>query len=229
MNGDTPPTLEPKDAADRPARTRFAVRTILIGAILVASAGMAVWLAGSPPQKTIPMELQAVLRPEPKALTDFRLAAGPTGQPFTLERLKGKWTLLFFGYTYCPDICPTALATLSAVFRKLDQYPDVIKDTQVVFVSVDPGRDRPERLAEYVAYFDERFSAVTGEVQEIDNLAHQIGAGYQIEPADSSGNYLVSHTGSVFIVDPQARLVGAFSFPHNVETIVGQFLKIREL
>ncbi len=229
MNGDTPSEGEQELRARTPAKTNFAFRSILIGAILVASVGMAVWLGTSPPRKAIPVELQAVLRPEPKALADFTLSAAPPGQSFTLERLRGKWTLLFFGYTYCPDICPTALATLSAVFRKLDQHPDVIEDTQVVFVSVDPGRDRPERLAEYVAYFDERFSAATGEVQEIDNLARQIGAGYQIEPADSSGNYLVSHTGSIFLVDPRANLVAAFSFPHDVETIVGQYLRIRGL
>lgn len=207
---------------------KVAYRSIAIGLIVVASVGMAVYLAKSPSHRAIPPELQAVLRPAPKALHEFNLA-GHDGQRFTLDRLKNKWSMLFFGYTYCPDICPTALAVLSALFQRLEQHPGVIPDTQVVFVSVDPQRDRPERLAEYIAYFDERFVAATGEVAEIDGLVRQIGAGYQIEPEDSSGNYLVSHTGSIFLVDPQARLVGAFSFPHKPESIASQYLRIRGL
>jgi len=225
---DKPHVREAEAAAKGAAATNVALRPILIGLILVVSFGIAAYLGTSPPRNTIPPELQGVLRPEPKALQDFGLV-GSNGQPFTLERLEGKWTMLFFGYTYCPDICPTALAMLSAVFRQLEPHPEVLGNTQVVFISVDPRRDTPERLAEYVAYFDERFTAATGASEEVDNLVRQVGAGYQTEPADSSGNYLVSHTGSVFLVDPGANLVGAFSFPHQAATILGQYLKIREL
>jgi protein SCO1/2 len=204
------------------------VRPIIIGLMLVAAIAMTVYLRTTPPPRAIPPELQGVLRPAPKPLRPFSLI-DDSGQPFTLEDLQDKWTMLFFGYTYCPDICPTALAILSAVFQRLEQHPGVIPSTRVVFVSVDPQRDRPEKLAEYVAFFDKRFTAATGAVKEIDGLAQQVGAGYQIEPEDASGNYLVSHTGSIFLVDPQARLLGAFSFPHDPETITSQYLRIREL
>lgn len=206
------------------------VRPLIIGLLLVAALGMTIYLRTSPPPITIPSELQGVLRPAPKALREFNLV-GHDGEPVTLDRLKSKWTLLFFGYTYCPDICPTALAVLSAMFQRLEQHPGVVSDTQVLFVSVDPQRDKPEKLAEYVAYFDKRFAAATGEVKEIDGLVRQIGAGYQIEPEeeDGSGNYLVSHTASIFLVDPQARLRGAFSFPHDPETLTELYLRIREL
>ncbi len=176
----------------------------------------------------MPVELQGVLWPAPKPLKAFSLTSHDL-RPFTLDSLKGKWTMLFFGYTYCPDICPTALAILSAVFQNLERHEGVVPDTQVVFISVDPKRDPPERLAEYMAYFDKRFAAATGEVKEIDGLANQVGAGYQIEPGESSENYLVSHTGSIFLVDPDARLMGAFSFPHNAGVITDQYLKIRQL
>lgn len=203
-------------------------RPIIIALMLAAAIGMTLYLRITPPPRAIPPELQGVLRPAPKPLRPFSLV-DHSGRPFTLDRLRDKWTLFFFGYTYCPDICPTALATLSVVFQRLEQHPGLIPGTQVVFVSVDPQRDRPEKLAEYVAYFDRRFIAATGAVAEIDGLARQLGAGYQIEPVDESGNYLVSHTGSIFLVDPQARLLGAFSFPHDPETITDQFLMIREL
>jgi len=203
-------------------------RPLIIGLILVAAIIMTIYLRTGSPLRSVPPELQGVLRPAPKPLQPFSLI-DYGGQPFTLERMQGKWTLLFFGYTYCPDICPTALAMLSAVFQKLEQHPGVISETQVVFVSVDPQRDRPEKLAEYVPYFDKRFLAATGAVEEIDGLVRQVGAGYQIEPKDESGNYLVSHTGSIFLVDPKARLLGTFSFPHDPETITDQYLRIRKL
>ena len=202
--------------------------TVIIGAILLAAVGMTAYLRTTPAHRAIPADLQGVLRPAPKALHTFSLS-GPQGQRVTLDRLKGRWTMLFFGYTYCPDICPTTLATLSTVFQGLQTHPEVISDTQVLFVSVDPQRDRPEKLAEYVAYFDKRFTAATGAVEDIDGLAQQIGAGYQFEPGDASGNYLVAHTASIFLVDPQARLVGSFPFPHTPDTIIGQYLRIREL
>lgn len=211
-----------------PTVKRIPVRPIIIGLMLLVAIGMAVYLRTTPSHMAVPPDLQGVLRPTPKPLQPFSLV-DHTGQPFTLERLRGNWTMLFFGYTYCPDICPTALAVLSAVFQRLDQHPTVTADTRVVFVSVDPQRDHPDKLAEYVAYFDKRFAAATGAVKGIDGLARQVGAGYQIEPEDESGNYLVSHTGSIFLVDPQARLLGAFSFPHDPKTITDQYLRIREL
>ncbi len=211
-----------------PTGKSISVRSLVIGLMLVAAIGMTVYLRTTPSHRAIPPDLLGVLRPAPKPLRHFSLI-DHTGQPLTLDRLRGKWTMLFFGYTYCPDICPMALAVLSAVFQRLDRHPGVMPGTQVVFVSVDPRRDQPDKLASYVAHFDKRFIAATGEVREIDDLARQIGAGYQIEPEDESGNYLVSHTGSIFLVDPQARFVGAFSFPHDPETIASQYLRIREL
>ena len=206
----------------------ISVRSIIIGLLLLAAVGMAAYLRTTPPNLTVPADLQGILRPAPKDLRAFSLE-GHDGRPVTLDLLTGKWTMLFFGYTFCPDICPTTLATLSAVFQRLEGYPDLISDTQVLFVSVDPQRDRPEKLAQYVAYFDKRFKAATGTVTEIDGFARQIGAGYQMEPEDASGNYLVSHAASIFLVDPRARLVGAFPFPHAPESVIQYYQRIREL
>jgi len=180
------------------------------------------------PDKTIPPELQGVLRPEPKPLQAFELR-DQHRQAFNLERLKRKWSFVFFGYTHCPDICPTTLSTLTGVIKKLRADPQGLPDTQVVFVSVDPERDTPDILERYMKYFNEAFQGVTGTQQDIDSLTRQFGAGYIKEPETAPGEYLVSHASSIFLVNPQGQLLATFPPPHNPDTIVEQFQQIRSL
>ncbi len=177
-------------------------------------------------QKDVPPELLGVLRPEPKPLQPFTLV-DQYNQPFTQEDLKGKWSMLFFGYTYCPDICPMALSTLTSVVNELKWHPDVLSDTKIVFVSVDPQRDKPEVLAGYMEFFGKEFLGVTGTEDGIDDLTHQFGAGYIKEPESAPGEYQIAHTSSIFLVDPKMRLVAAFSQPHQPGTIVEQYQEIR--
>jgi protein SCO1/2 len=181
-----------------------------------------------PDKKTVPPELQSVLRPEPKPLQAFSLT-DQHQQPVNLERLQGKWSLVFFGYTYCPDICPTTLSTLTRVIRQLQNDPQGPANIQVIFVSVDPQRDTPEVIEGYLKYFNEAFVGITGTQQGIDDLSRQFGAGYMKEPDTTPGQYLVSHTSSIFLVDPQGRLLASFSPPHDPNTIVDQFQQIRAL
>src|SRR5690606_22138642 len=96
------------------------------------------------------------------------------GEIFTEKNLQGKWTLMFFGFTHCPDICPTTLAKLAQVYKQLDT--DLQKQTQVVMVSVDPARDTQEKLAEYMPYFNEDFIGVTGEFTEILKFSRNVNA-----------------------------------------------------
>lgn len=180
------------------------------------------------PGKTVPPELQGVLRPAPTPLQAFELL-DQDRRPFDLEGLKGKWSLVFFGYTSCPDICPTTLATLSGLVKKLQTGAQALSDIQVVFVSVDSRRDTPEVIENYLKYFNETFRGVTGAQPDIDSLTRQFGAGYLIEPETAPGHYLVNHTSSIFLVDPQGRLLASFSPPHDPDTIAGQFRQIRSL
>jgi protein SCO1/2 len=180
------------------------------------------------PGKTVPDELQGVLRPGPTPLQAFELI-DQHRQPFDLERLKGKWSLVFFGYTSCPDICPTTLSTLNGVVKKLQADPQGLAGMQVVFVTVDPRRDTADVIDGYLKYFNEAFLGVTGAQQDIDSLARQFGAGYVTEPETAVGQYLVSHTSSIFLVDPRGRLLAAFSPPHDPNTIAEQFRQIRAL
>ena len=211
------------------SETKSSLPKALLGVSLIIALFASVMFFRAPGDKlATPPELQATLWPQPRQLQEFNLT-DQLKQPFSLDRLGGKWTLLFFGYTHCPDVCPMALSVMKAVYAGLDQHPEIKLKTQIVFVSVDPDRDPPERLAEYVAYFHKDFVGVTGAVTEIDNFAQQLSAGYVKEAADELGSYQVSHTGSIYLIGPQQRVHGAFSPPHEPKTIVSQYMKVLEL
>jgi protein SCO1/2 len=203
------------------------LKALLGVSVIIALFASVMFFKASDTKPTPPLELQAVLWPQPRQLQEFNLT-DHFKQPFNLERLEGKWTLLFFGYTHCPDVCPMALSVMQAVYASLEQSPEIKSNTQIVFVSVDPDRDPPERLAEYVAYFHKDFVGVTGVVAEIDDFAKQLSAGYVKEPADELGSYQVSHTGSIYLIGPQKRVHGAFSPPHEPKTIVSQYKQVLE-
>jgi protein SCO1/2 len=203
-----------------------------VGTIILFLSGVALLIVASltlsPPKKTVPQELIAVLRPHAAPLLPFTLT-DQNGDLYTEQQLKGKWSFFFFGYTYCPDICPTTLSTLKLMSSELKKDPNMPSDMQIIFVSVDPDRDTPELLARYMEYFGPEFTGMTGFPNNLYNLAKQFGAAYIKEEETTPGNYLVSHTSSIFLVDPQVRVVASFSPPHNHETITSQYRKIREL
>jgi len=175
-----------------------------------------------------PPELVGVLRPEFRLLQPFELT-DHNKVIFDQERLEGKWTLVFFGYTSCPDICPATLYVLNSVQGLLeDETGEVPADMQVVFISVDPERDTTEKLAAYITHFNEQFIGATASKTEIDKLTRQFGAGYIIEEETAPGHYLVAHTSAIFLVDPFGRLVASFSQPHYPKTITTQYQKIQE-
>ena len=152
------------------------------------------------------------------------------GTLFERQRLQGKWTFLFFGYTHCPDICPLALASLADLFTRLKTVPDALQKAQGVFVSVDPGRDNVELLNQYISYFNANFIAVTGHQVEIFNLTRQLGADYFIHPEeDEAGNYLVGHTADIFLLNPNGELQTRFkpdenTHMFNVENIMNAYV-----
>jgi len=201
--------------------------TIVLAAMWIVVMAAAVFFL-RPGVETVPPELVGVMRPGPKQLQPFNLI-DQNKAPFTRESLEGKWTFMFFGYTFCPDICPTALSMLTGTMSVLDNYPEDATDVQVIFVSVDPKRDIPEKLAKYMTYFNKDFTGVTGAKEQIDALTGQIGAGYLLEPESATGEYLISHTSTVFLTNPKGELIASFSQPHYPETIVEQFRQIRAL
>ncbi len=170
-----------------------------------------------------PAELEGVLRSDFKTIQTFKLI-DQHNDLFNETRLKDKWSFVFFGYTSCPDVCPTTLTVLNSVNTLLEQ--EGITNMQAVFISVDPKRDTTELLSSYVAFFNKDFIGTTGSKIEIDAVNKFFGADYEYEPETDSGQYLVSHTSAIFLVDTQGRLVATFSQPHYPTTIAAQFKKI---
>jgi len=169
-----------------------------------------------------PAELASVLLPAPSPLKAFSLRADD-GSPFDLGRLRGRWTMMFFGYTSCPDICPTTLAMLRDVADRL--APDAT--VQYVFVTVDPSRDDLETVGEYVDFFHPEFIGVSGKPAAIESLMKQLNVMAR-RYGEDPGPYTISHTSSIMLVDPQGRLVGTFSPPHKPGRIAEQFGILRD-
>ena len=133
---------------------------------------------------------------------DFELATAG-GKRVRLQDYRGRAVLLFFGYMHCPDVCPTTLATLKQATEKLGDR------VQVIMVSVDPQRDSPDELAQYVRYFDARFVGLSGTDGEIERVARQYRAFRQKEQT-SAGGYTVSHSGYVYLLDQQGKVRALF-------------------
>lgn len=194
---------------------------ILAGAILTALvlAGTRLpWLLSRPNAAAAPPELRNVLLPSPNPLRAFSLR-DDSGRRFDLDRLRGHWTLMFFGYTSCPDICPTTLVTLRDLAGRLDPNDDV----QYVFVTVDPSRDDLRQVGEYLDYFHPGFIGVSGESAEIQAFMKQLNVMAVRETAEDSDTYTIAHTSSIMLIDPEARLLGTFSPPHRAPRIAEQF------
>src|SRR3989441_1222481 len=168
------------------------------------------------------------LFPDPKPLTAFALT-DDKNRVFDLASLKGKWSFLFFGFTYCPDVCPTTLAVLARARENIAKNTAGAEDLQFVFVSVDPNRDTASKLGQYMEYFDATFLGVTGDSAQIANLAGQLGAAYEVAITPGMENYPVYHTTAVFLVDPQAREQAVFPAPHDTEAIRKAFEEVRGL
>jgi protein SCO1/2 len=175
-------------------------------------------------------EPQALLvLPEPRSVPVFELT-DQHGTAFGPDRLAGRWSLWFFGFTHCPDICPGTLFDLKHVSDGLrTAAPDGAEGLQVIFVSVDPERDRPERLRAYLDYFDPGFVALTGPHDRLEPLTRALGIAYRIEPHEAgAASYAVDHSASVLLTAPDGRLYGVFPAPHDAALIQADLIHLLE-
>lgn len=139
---------------------------------------------------------------------DFTLTA-QDGQQVSLAQFQGKVVLLYFGYTYCPDVCPATLAEIVKAIRILEKQSDSI---QVIMISVDPERDTPKVLGDYLQQFDPRFIGLSGTPDEIARIATLYGIFYEKTEGTEATGYLVTHTASLMLVDQTAHLKLVFPF-----------------
>jgi protein SCO1/2 len=160
----------------------------------------------------------------PRALPDFELT-DHHGAPFTRDSLQGRWTLVFFGFTHCPDICPTTMALLSQFMEKLQGLPEY-EDTQIVMVTVDPARDDVEQLSKYVPYFNADFVGVTGEFLDIHRFATNLNTPFRKAP-DQGENYQVDHSANVVLINPRGDYQGFFKAPLDLAKLKVTYRSIR--
>ena len=200
---------------------------VILLCIIVVIVGAMVSRILRTPDSTVPQEQQVFqpqealqktgvfVRPQPKALAKFVLT-DEQGQPFGNDRFTGQWSLVFLGYTYCPDVCPTTLA----LFKQLHtSWPDgPLSAVQYVLLSADPERDTPERLAGYVDYFHKDFVGLTGTVAEVDRLAKQLSSLFAKVPVENN-DYLIDHSANIMIINPAGQYHGFIRQPHSVEQI----------
>ena len=212
----------PRVRADRGTRggaplcqARTAGIAVLLGALCVAS-------CSQPPP---PPPVAATLLEPPLTLPEVSLF-DKAGAEFTREQLNDRFNLLFFGFTHCPDICPLTLAVLARMGAEWrTPHIDV---PQVVFVSVDPARDDPDRIDTYLGHFDPAFKGVTGPRHAMDPWLKALGVAVHVDPHADGEPYTVTHNSTVYVVGPGAELIAVFSPPHDAEVIAADFLRIRD-
>lgn len=177
----------------------------LVGGSALLILGLAGWVVLS---RLRPPVFHGLVLQSPKPAADFTLTAH-TGQRVNLSAFRGKLVLLFFGYTFCPDVCPMTLAKVAQALKQLGPKAGQV---QVLFISVDPDRDTPERLAAYVTFFNPTFIGMTGMPEEIAVVAARYGIFYKQEEGTKATGYLVAHTAIVTVIDPQGYVRLIFPF-----------------
>lgn len=201
---------------NRFARTaRAAVRTAVIacalgGAALLASCG-----------KQPPAFQNLDITGNTQFGSDFALP-DTSGKIRTMANYKGKVVVLFFGYTHCPDVCPETMGRLMQVLGKLG--PDARK-VRILFITVDPARDTPQALHDYVGAFDSQHAeGLTGTDRQIESLAKRYRVAYQMEKRDPNGSYEVTHSSAVYVFDPQGR-ARLLATDHDTPDAIAQDLR----
>jgi protein SCO1/2 len=152
----------------------------------------------------------------PFSLTD------QSGMLRTERDFKGKYTLVFFGYTYCPDVCPATLAIMAAALDKMGSRSDRIVP---IFVTVDPKRDTPDKIKSYLASFGSRFVGLTGSPEDIASIAKEYRVYYREHPAENGSDYTVDHSGVVYLMDPNGKFIANYSLDTSPDALAADLLK----
>ncbi|PRH82801.1 SCO family protein [Arenimonas caeni] len=213
-------------------------RNTLLILLAALAAGLGLWAAqgafapgGAPAPAAMPAvdpaRLKAVrLFPAPRAIAPFALQQSD-GSPLEPAELAGRWTVVFLGFTHCPDVCPTTLTDLSRAQKAWDNLPEA-RRPQVLFVSVDPERDSPEKTGEYAAYFHPATLAATAPEPALGQFATSLGMVYMKVPLEG-GDYTMDHSNALVVLDPQGRQVGLIRPPLVPDDIAADLAMLAEV
>ena len=191
----------------------------VLAAVIALSTGywLSDYLLRKPPDLS---GLHATVLNQPRDVQPFTLV-DHTGKTFDNRALLGRWSFVFFGYTHCPDVCPTTLSVLNSVARKLESHKNQV---QFVFISIDPERDTPEKLGQFVSYFNGTFIGATGTDDAINALTRQLGVIYaRVGENSGTDNYLMDHSASVLLFDPAGRFHAVFTPPLDATHMADDF------
>jgi protein SCO1/2 len=196
------------------------LRILVVGLVVLGAA----WFLRPRPDRGAPPQTARVL-PEARELADVRFV-GTDGAEVRLHELDGNFTLLFFGFTNCPDVCPLTLAMLAEARAEIvRRAPRFVP--RVLFVSVDPNRDTPERIRAYLQRFDPEFEGVTAADAELRPLLTALGVAVE-KHEHGGGNYTVVHNSAVYVLDRETRWIAVSTAPHDPKVVAGDFLRIRQ-
>ena len=175
------------------------------------------------PSKSVVTTERATVFDVPRSLPPLALV-GLDGQPLAPQFLEGHWTLVFFGFTTCPDICPTTLATLTQFTKQLVDLPSAQRP-RVLLITVDPERDDSARLSAYVRFFDPAFLGATGDVEGVGKAAAAFGVPFA-KVSLPDGGYTMDHGSGLFIVDPSGSIAAYSSAPHDATVLARDYRKV---
>jgi len=196
----------------------FIIVSLLVVIVLAWQVGHRL-LPGTPPPR-----INGAIFPEPKDLAPFALQA-TGGQAFTQQDLRGHWSFIYFGYTHCPDACPTTMLQFKQLETKLRQIaPEAL--LSFVMVTVDPERDTSKIMQDYVNHFNPAFIGLGGDPGKIKAFARQLFVAYQRGEENTAIGYAMYHSDSIAIINPEGQFAAVFSSPHKVNNMARDFLKV---
>jgi len=202
---------------------------LIIAAIIAMSAGL--WIAQETKTNKVsltPPTIQGAIYPTEKLIKPFELV-NHLGNEFNNKNLNGHWSIVFVGYTHCPDICPTTLSLMSDVHQELSLQK--MDPPQVIFLTIDPERDTPNVMNSYIEYFNTEFTGLTGTLENIEKLTKDLNAVYRKAPGlggeITADDYLMDHSSALILINPKGNLQSILTAPHTPGNVIDSILKSR--
>ena len=208
-------------------------RIALLLLVACLAGGLGLWASQrfhGPAAPALPVVKAVTLLPNPRVLPAFSLQQSD-GTPLTVDDLKGHWTVVFLGFTHCPDICPTTLAELAQAQKQWTGMPDSIRP-RVLFVSVDPERDTPLRIGEYAHAFHADTLAATADLPALEDFAQSLGFVFMKVPGknfeQNPNDYSMDHSSGIAVIDPQGRVAGLMRPPFDPKAIAADMTALTQ-
>ena len=201
-------------------------RALLLVGVAVFVIGVGIWVGWTTPffGSSAAPEAAGIVFDDPQKIDTVQLV-DHKGEQFDVARLQNRWSLIYFGFTNCPDLCPLTLTQFAKLDEELGIEPTPA--IQYIFVSVDPDRDTPDRLGAYVEFFFPELIGVTGNSADLEKFASQLAVGFKAH-SDQGENYPVDHSNAILLVNPAAEFQAVLTAPHTTERLAADFRAIQK-